>query len=230
MFFVLTPTAKAYSLDDLYASIQSLQQQVSSLQSQMSATVLKAVTTTVTPTPTATLTITNIKAIQSNLVLQGYLVGNVDGIIGPVTTEAITNYQRAKGLPTTGIVNTATMTSILLAVPAISVSTSQTPIPTPSGCYGSCIYGIAGVLGTPPTVTAATNCVENATGVCSCASAYQDYKLICENCPTTPVVSNLPAGCTSAVGYSTTTGVSCGCNGTVYSTYNGQLCPGATSI
>jgi len=38
-------------------------------------------------------------------------------------------------------------------------------------------------------------------------------------------VNNLPPGCTSPVGYSSTTGQSCGCNGSVYSTYNGQLCP-----
>lgn len=37
--------------------------------------------------------------------------------------------------------------------------------------------------------------------------------------------SNLPDGCSSSTGYSRTTGESCGCNGTVYSTYNGQRCP-----
>lgn len=36
--------------------------------------------------------------------------------------------------------------------------------------------------------------------------------------------SNYPAGCSSNNGYSATTGQSCGCNGTQYSTYNGQLC------
>ncbi|MCF7833660.1 MAG: peptidoglycan-binding protein [Candidatus Pacebacteria bacterium] len=40
---------------------------------------------------------------------------------------------------------------------------------------------------------------------------------------------NLPLGCTSPVGYSPLTGQSCGCNGTVYSTYNGQLCPVSNS-
>jgi len=37
--------------------------------------------------------------------------------------------------------------------------------------------------------------------------------------------SNFAPGCTSAVGWSSTTGLSCGCNGTNYSTYDGQLCP-----
>ena len=38
--------------------------------------------------------------------------------------------------------------------------------------------------------------------------------------------NNLPAGCASSLGFSPTTGQSCGCNGgVIYSTYNGQLCP-----
>lgn len=43
-------------------------------------------------------------------------------------------------------------------------------------------------------------------------------------------INNLPAGCSSATGYSATTGQSCGCVGTVYSTYSGQLCPGNATL
>lgn len=41
-----------------------------------------------------------------------------------------------------------------------------------------------------------------------------------------PVATNVyPPGCSSSIGYSTTSGQSCGCNGTTYSTFNGELCP-----
>lgn len=41
-----------------------------------------------------------------------------------------------------------------------------------------------------------------------------------------PKLPNLPAGCVSSIGYSSVSGISCGCNnGNVYSDYNGQLCP-----
>ena len=40
---------------------------------------------------------------------------------------------------------------------------------------------------------------------------------------------SVPAGCTTPFGYSSTTGQSCGCNGSIYSTYCGQLCPVPTS-
>ena len=136
MFFVSTPTAKAYSLDDLYASIQSLQQQVSGLYSQISATALKAVTT-LTPTSVSAPVITKgtrnaeVMKIQSALKVKGYFLGAVTGYYGDRTAEAVSAFQLAKGFLVTGTtINNTTKTAILSVTTASPVS--ATPVTTVS--------------------------------------------------------------------------------------------------
>ena len=51
-------------------------------------------------------------AVQVELQRQGYYVGTIDGVIGPSSQQAITKYQAANGLPPTGNINKALLTSL----------------------------------------------------------------------------------------------------------------------
>jgi len=234
---------------------------------------------TATPVVTTTpATITEIKAVQSALVSQGYLVGKVDGIIGPITTKAIQTYQKANSLPTTGKLDTATKTSVSKVVASTPISTriclpTTAPwiqVTSPNGGetytagqqitvnWTSCnVTGNIAEINLIPVsgwgpglgVTFIKDITNDGQEIISLpsvsdfsmngASFGQYFKIeVVAGSSSTSIIKdssdnlftingsiNLPAGCTSAVGYSSTTGLSCGCNGTVYSTYNGQLCP-----
>lgn len=52
-----------------------------------------------------------VKRIQERLVIHGYKV-SVDEIYGPKSAKAVQNFQKAKGLPVTGIVDDATMEAL----------------------------------------------------------------------------------------------------------------------
>jgi peptidoglycan hydrolase-like protein with peptidoglycan-binding domain len=59
-----------------------------------------------------------VRALQSALIRNGIAVpGGADGIFGPKTAQAVTEYQRRHGLPTTGVVDTLTA-QLLGLVPA----------------------------------------------------------------------------------------------------------------
>ncbi|HEX5484297.1 MAG TPA: peptidoglycan-binding domain-containing protein [Terriglobia bacterium] len=49
-----------------------------------------------------------IRSVQQNLKDNGYYNGNVDGLMGPQTREAIRKYQTAENLPVTGRVDSQT--------------------------------------------------------------------------------------------------------------------------
>jgi len=57
------------------------------------------------------------KDIQTQLVNLDCFVGRVDGVIGPDTAEAIRTWQRANGLPVTGIVSEPLMVYLLTNKP-----------------------------------------------------------------------------------------------------------------
>lgn len=59
-------------------------------------------------------------ALQQDLLVAGYYVGDVDGVYGPMTVQAVEDLQKAAGLPVTGTVDKATAEALQakLAEPA----------------------------------------------------------------------------------------------------------------
>ncbi len=68
-----------------------------------------------------------VKQVQSALQQQGMYRGNVDGVWGPETQNAVANYQQAHGLPSTGELNSPTLASLNLA--ADGTTSAMTPAP-----------------------------------------------------------------------------------------------------
>ncbi len=60
----------------------------------------------------------NVKTAQKILASLGYQIGKPDGIMGPNTRNAIIKFERANGLPETGLVNAALMDRLQLAAGA----------------------------------------------------------------------------------------------------------------
>ena len=50
--------------------------------------------------------------VQANLQQQGYYTGEVDGLLGPLTQEALVNYQNANGLAPTGSIDEPTLDAL----------------------------------------------------------------------------------------------------------------------
>lgn len=50
--------------------------------------------------------------LQSRLTAHGFPVGQIDGVIGPVTTAAIKAFQASRGIEPTGLANTATVEAL----------------------------------------------------------------------------------------------------------------------
>jgi hypothetical protein len=60
-------------------------------------------------------------AVQSELARRGYYQGSVDGLIGSASREAIRAFQRAKGLPVTGLIDPSLLKALRLpAVPHLA--------------------------------------------------------------------------------------------------------------
>lgn len=66
-------------------------------------------TSTVTTAPTSTTMNQEVAAHQQRLTDLGYWLGPVDGQLGPSTAHAITAFQKAEGLPRTGLLDNATV-------------------------------------------------------------------------------------------------------------------------
>ena len=67
----------------------------------------------------------NVKVLQRALIAAGISVrGGADGVFGPMTTAALTSYQQANGLATSGVVDAAVVAKLALG--------SATPAPTPA--------------------------------------------------------------------------------------------------
>lgn len=73
-----------------------------------------------------------VRQIQSKLKDQGYEVGAVDGIWGPATRQALSNFQRDKGLEANGRLSPEVATALDIDAPSQNQTAQQ-----PSGSSGS---------------------------------------------------------------------------------------------
>ena len=253
VLFISAPmSAKAYTLNDLMAQITSLQKQVTGLQSAIALKAIspavvstikpivlpKTITPTISPviTPTTTTTTTTLSALTSITPIPVKPTPLPIKICLPSTAPWIQvtspnggeNYNAGQQITVTWKgcnISTNTVMSVGLGYNySGAFNTNYMPQNILVANSGSAVFNL------PPTSSFVTNGFQygmhyridvGATGVASDNS--DNFFQI--NASTVP---SLPAGCTSSVGYSSTTGISCGCNGTVYSTYNGQLCPTVT--
>jgi uncharacterized protein (TIGR02594 family) len=74
-----------------------------------------------------------VTALQSALAAKGFDPGGIDGEFGPLTSVAVSNFQRAQNLPVTGIVDPATLNALGLSTdvgPRSNVATVATGEPT----------------------------------------------------------------------------------------------------
>ena len=55
--------------------------------------------------------------VQAALMRLGYYEGDIDGLLGPRTRAAITEYQKGKGLRQTGRMDTETLTRLGISIP-----------------------------------------------------------------------------------------------------------------
>ena len=74
-------------------------------------------TSTTLPKPSPQNLATMAVRVQEALMLQGYYKGAIDGIPGPQTRAAITEYQKAQGLPQTGRMDTQTLARLGISTP-----------------------------------------------------------------------------------------------------------------
>lgn len=88
--------------------------------------------------------------LQSRLTAHGYPVGLIDGDIGPVTRKAMSAFQKAKGLPVSGIADDATVAALRLsATVAVDLIPARSASPEPKAVWpyqGGCLsfYGPVG--------------------------------------------------------------------------------------
>ena len=59
-----------------------------------------------------------VSAIQTDFRAIGYYLGEIDGVYGPMTIEAVEQFQSDQGLPVTGLVDPATQTALQVALGA----------------------------------------------------------------------------------------------------------------
>jgi peptidoglycan hydrolase-like protein with peptidoglycan-binding domain len=128
--------AQAVSMSDLQKQIKSLNEQISLLKGQLIGTAVNSIANTTTVSNVANIapsiniqkgtTSAEVSALQQALKEKGYFTGNVTSYYGDVTAKAVSSYQKAMGLPVTGIVDTATKNSI---------GPSPTPVSPVSGLF-----------------------------------------------------------------------------------------------
>lgn len=74
----------------------------------------------------------DVKALQKRLIELNYLTGSADGSFGKGTETAVCDFQKAAGLPITGVVDRATHT-LLFSDDAPAATPAPTATPKPSG-------------------------------------------------------------------------------------------------
>jgi His-Xaa-Ser repeat protein HxsA len=55
--------------------------------------------------------------VQAALMRRGYFKGDIDGVLGPKTRDAIIAYQKAQGLKQTGRMDVDTLTKLGISIP-----------------------------------------------------------------------------------------------------------------
>lgn len=83
------------------------------------------------PTDEAALDRSSAIALQEGLTGLGFPTGGTDGVLGPLTAEAIRSYQLARGLPADGYATETLLQRILNERSAISEGGAQTSLPSP---------------------------------------------------------------------------------------------------
>lgn len=87
----------------------------------------------------------NVKVLQRALIAAGITVrGGADGVFGPLTANALTSYQRAKGLPATGTLDDASVTSLALTPSAAPAPTPTPAAPAPTNSFVGMTVGAQG--------------------------------------------------------------------------------------
>ena len=84
-----------------------------------------------------------VQAMQSRLIVLGYLTGSADGIFGTQTARALSNFQRANKLSPDGVAGPQTQTA-LYGVGAVGNAPAVSPTPGPSAVTGSLKLGATG--------------------------------------------------------------------------------------
>ncbi|MDR7188458.1 murein L,D-transpeptidase YcbB/YkuD [Microbacterium sp. BE35] len=69
-------------------------------------------------------------ALQQDLLVAGYYTGDVDGVYGPLTVQAVEDLQRAAGLPVTGTVDKATAEALQAKLAELGGAAAQESVAT----------------------------------------------------------------------------------------------------
>ncbi len=101
-----------------------------------------------------------VEGLQRKLTSLGYKLGKIDGLFGPLTTEALLAFQNENGIPTTGVVDDVTQSALNSAQPRrfgkereamtekeLALAGSRTMINARRGRFLSWVLGAFGVLG-----------------------------------------------------------------------------------
>lgn len=125
VLFTSSP-AHALTLSDLQKEVESLRQEIASLKSMMSGSVLGV---TASISYSLGMKSTDLIKYQQSLIDQKYLApGNATGVFGPLTYSAVKNFQTAKGLKADGVLGAQTQS---LLTPVL-ITEGQEPICVPN--------------------------------------------------------------------------------------------------
>ena len=76
----------------------------------------------------------NVKVLQRALIAAGISVrGGADGVFGPMTAAALTSYQQANGIATTGVVDEVVVSKLKLTAGAPAPAAAPAPAPADPG-------------------------------------------------------------------------------------------------
>lgn len=80
-----------------------------------------------------------VKDVQAALSASGYYSGPIDGYAGPSTAAAIRDFERAEGLPVTGVATEGVLVRALLgpSATASATPTTTTRVPAPAPAHGT---------------------------------------------------------------------------------------------
>ncbi|MDR3185914.1 MAG: spore cortex-lytic enzyme [Christensenellaceae bacterium] len=127
---------------------------------------------------------TTVKTIQTKLKNWGYYSGEIDGIFGANTTDAVKSFQRKNGLKVDGIVGTATAKSMGVSLASDS-SSGASANSNDTYLLARCVYGEARgepYVGQVAVAAVALNRVRNAEFPNSIAGViYQPWAFTCVN-------------------------------------------------